>query len=312
MKRQLLLLAFMAPLLAANLQIETRFPEEKLYIGDRIRISYRIQTKEDIRVDVPDPTALAEDFELLDSDLLHTEKRKEQYWEFRLEAVAFDTGFIHIPAFPLIATDVREGLSDTLFLPEKYLYIYSVLDSDAAALPQKPPLPLAFMRWWEYLLVLLLLSGAGYLLFRALRGRRKASAAEAAEEWRSPAERAEAALRLLEEKQYPQKKEWKAFYLELTRICREYYEGIFFIHLQELTTRELLPVLHERLPESRYRKLEDFFHFADLVKFAKTAASEVRAGEDLEMIKKMISEQEREIQAAQIISEAEAVPEVTR
>lgn len=310
MKRRAMAILLMLSILTAAEQIEVEFPEEKLYIGDRIRMSYRIFTDDHAVLYPPDPAQYIHGLEIIEAALERIDAGKQPYWSYTLETAAFDTGFVLIPELPLIADYGEKTGTDTIYLPEKYVFIHSILDSTAAALPAKPPRPLSVMAWWEYLLALLLLSALAFFIRLALRSRRPDDADEL-QLWKNPAESAESALRELEEKAYLRSGEWKAFYLELTMICRRYYEGVLFIHLQELTTAELLPELKSRLPESRYSKLELFFRFADLVKFAKAEASEERGNDDIRMLRELIAEQEKEspvFQAEQIPAAERQVP----
>lgn len=302
MKQAILTFLSVLSVFVAAQQIESAFPEEKLYIGDRITAQYRIFTEENTQLYPPEPAEYIKGLEIIKAELSFAEGKKENYWLYKLETAAFDTGFVLIPELPLLAEYENKSVTDTIILPEKYLYIHSILDSTAAALPLKPPKPLSVLAWWEYLLLALLLAAIVFFVRLAVKSK-KPGLIEDEQQWQCPAECAENMLKELEKKAYLKKGDWKAFYLELTMICRLYYEGIFFVHLRELTTAELLPVLHERLPESRYGSLEDFFRFADLVKFARTEATEERGKEDLQMIRRLIAEQERELREKQEMAE---------
>jgi hypothetical protein len=110
------------------------------------------------------------------------------------------------------------------------------------------------------------------------------------ETWASPKEKAEHMLGELIAKNYPEKGKWKEFYLELTYIARDYFENIYFIHLQELTTTELIPVLQERTGKEYKNRLIEFFQFADLVKFAKGIASKEQCTDHFTLIRMIVNE----------------------
>jgi len=295
MKRLLTVLCFSIVLLAAEVQIKAEFPERKLYIGDRIRLRYTLSQAEDLKLLAPDAREWIRDIEILDQSSESVRKKTGRY-RYTIEGAAFDTGFVHIPAMPLILyRETGDTPADTLYTPEKFLYIYSVLDSTAAALPLRPPLPVSPLCWWELLIVLLLLTASAFLLYYGLRHNKKPDE-KISGPWLPPDEKAKKALAELREKQYPQKEEWKAFYLELTYIIREYYEAVFFVHLQELTSTNLLEELLKHLEPEDMPEVREFFRFADLVKFAKMPASQERCGLDLARVRRLIEESEEKLQ----------------
>ena len=226
--------------------------------------------------------------------------KQTQIIDIFIEAVAFDTGFVQIPKMPIITTDSTGfGKPDTLFTPEKFIYIQSVLDSAAAPLAMDAPLPLAIMTWWEFLIaVFLFLLSVGLLVF-GIKYHKNKSEVEA-EIWESPVEKAEHYLNQLEKKHYPEKEQWKKFYLELTYISRDYFENIFFIHLQELTTTDLIPVLKKHVEGKEIDKLQEFFRFADLVKFAKGVASKELCAEHMSLIKEIIYMGQKKVEEGSI------------
>lgn len=291
MKRLFFALCFMTVLFAAKAQIKAEFPEKKLYIGDRIHLCYTVYPAEDTKLLVPDAREWIRDLEAL-SQSLGSDRKKMGSYRFIVEGAAFDTGFVHIPAMPLVLyRESGDTPADTLYTPEKFLYIHSVLDSTAAALPLYPPLPVSPLCWWELLIILLLLTATALLLYFGLRHKNNRGN-QVNEPWIPPFEKAREALAKLQKKRYPQNGEWKAFYLELTYIIREYYEAVFFVHLQELTSTELLQELGKHLEPKDLPEVQDFFRFADMVKYAKMPASEERCGRDWERVRRLIGENE--------------------
>ncbi len=290
MKRLILMIGIAGSLLAGDIELSLEVEERNVFIGDRIRISFHVMAPETVKVRLPDAAAQIRDLEILERKDHSGTGRGMQTLRMDLEATAFDTGFVHIPPLPLICGHPADpGKGDTLYFPEKYIYIRSTLDTSAAPAAMKAPLRLSLMTWWEYLVTAVLLLAAALILFLGLRKRQHGSG-EAKKTWTSPAEQAKRAILELEEKRYPERREWKHYYLELSYLLREYFENLYFLHLQELSTSEMLPVLKPRVLPEHYEDLCAFFRFADRVKFARSPADAGRCMKDLDLVKRIIEE----------------------
>ena len=288
MKKLILLIIFAGSLFAQKAELSMNVDDAHYYIGDRIKISINIKSSAQQMFILPDTKELIKDLLILDVSADEKIKRDLKTTTLNIEAVGLDTGFVHIPVMPVISTDSTGfGRPDTLFTPEKYIYIYSILDSSAAPVAMRAPLPLGLMTWWEYLITIVLILIAGVLLYLGLRYRsRKKDKVE--DVWESPKEKAEHYLEELEKKHYPDKEQWKKFYLELTYIAREYFENIYFVHLKELTTTDLIPALKENVPIEYQDKLQELFQYADLVKFAKGVADHEQCDIHLGLVKEIV------------------------
>ncbi|MBN2781305.1 MAG: hypothetical protein JXR21_05020 [Candidatus Marinimicrobia bacterium] len=292
MKRILYLAVIAGMLIAQEASVRMTLNEGKYFIGDRIRITYEVNGSGTQIFLIPDLREWIDRIEILDQETSTRNKKDRRITRIVVEAVAFDTGFVLLPAVPVICADSTGfGVRDTLFTPEKYIYIHSMLDSTASALPLNPPLPLHLMTWWEILISAVLLFLSLFLLWRGLR-HRNGKPDEEGTPWESPQDTARRDIERLVSKNYPEKGEWKAFYLELTDIVRDFLEKIHYIHLHELSTTELLPVLKPFFGDERYRQIRDFFQSADLVKFAKGIAGIEQCDKDLALIRKIIGESE--------------------
>jgi hypothetical protein len=82
-------------------------------------------------------------------------------------------------------------------------------------------------------------------------------------------------LKQLESKGLVEKGMFKEYYFQLGLILRYYFENRFAIKAPEMTTEEFLFLLNtsKHLDQSQKKLLQDFFHFSDMVKFAKMAPS---------------------------------------
>jgi len=288
MKRILFFCLIAGSLIAGNAKVGLTVNKDQFYIGDRIRIDLKITAAEKQMFVLPKAEEWITGIQILNSSVDQKIKKDLKLINMKIEAVAFDTGFVRIPSMPVIATDTTGfGQPDTLYSTEKFIYISSILDSSAVPLPLNPPVPLALMTWWELLIALILLSGSATLLVLGIRHRRNKKE-QIEEYWESPKEKAEHLLQELVQKHYPEKKQWKKFYLELTFIVRDYLENIYYMHLKELTTSELIPVLKENIPAEYIDRVVEFFQFADLVKFAKGVASEEQCAEHFTLAENMM------------------------
>lgn len=283
-----MLLIIAGSLLANGPEVKLTVNDGHYYIGDRIKMDLQIRGSEKQIFALPDVTAYLKNVMVLDIQKDESIKKHNKLINLHLELTAFDTGFIHIPPMPVVSTDSTGfGRPDTIYTPEKYVYVYSILDSTSAPVAMNPPLPLGLMTWWEYLIALALLILAVALLIIGLKFK---SAKKVIEEdiWESPKEKAEHYLQELEKKHYPEKEQWKIFYLELTYIARDYFENIYFVHLKELTTTELIPALKEHVPNEYQDRLRELFQFADLVKFAKGVADQKQCKDHFDLIKEIV------------------------
>ena len=298
MKRIVFLIMITGILFGQSLDLDLKVNDEKLFIGDRIKLDYTVKGNEQMFIIMPDAREWFRDIDILNISADENVKRHKKIINYSSEAVRFDTGFVHIPAMPVIAAD-STGFSapDTFYTPEKYIYIYSILDSSAAPVAVEPPLPLAFMVWWEFLIAVLLIAGSVLILIFGFKKKTKIGE-EDHRVWESPKERSLHLLNALKEKAYPEHKEWKKFYLELTYILRDYFENIYFVHLQEMTTTDLLPAMKELLNASDLTAVTEFFRFADLVKFAKGVAEPERCEKHFQMVRTFV-DREPEIETGQ-------------
>lgn len=293
MKKLIYMLLLVSFMFAAKVNVNLNVEDKVYHIGDRIFLQYNISAGEKYLFMLPDVKEYFKDIEIISANENKKLKHGKQFVEINAEIVSFDTGFVHIPQMPIVSTDSTGlGNPDTIFTPEKYIYIYSILDSAATPIAFNAPLPLAILTWWQVLIALLLLSAAVLLLVFGLKYHQDKQKVDEVI-WESPIDKADFLLEALESKQYPENGKWKEFYLELTYIARDYFENIYYIHLQELTTSDLLPTLSVYLKDDRLNKMKELFTFADLVKFAKGAASFEKCSQHLNIIKQIIAEDKK-------------------
>ena len=134
--------------------------------------------------------------------------------------------------------------------------------------PKKDMPPLSWRLVWKILgavLALALVLYAVLILVRYVSRRVR-------EHLMSPVERAWAELDRLVKKGLPGRGRYKDFYVELTRIVRNYVQRKYSIKAPHMTTEEFLSVFSHGTPQS-LASLKEFLESADLVKFAGVEAT---------------------------------------
>jgi len=132
-------------------------------------------------------------------------------------------------------------------------------------------------KWWLYVLLALLIIGIVAFLLYWFIWREKPLTKEEKIALLPPYERAKMALQQLDQAQYLEKDEVKAYYSELTLIIRKYLDEKVYDHSLESTTEELinrLQLLKDAnqidLDKGVIKNIETILRRADLVKFAKS------------------------------------------
>lgn len=147
--------------------------------------------------------------------------------------------------------------------------------------------------WWNYLLVILLLCGIGFLIYWFVKKRKTTITEE--DKYKTPIEKATNKLNKLEQKELWQRGEIKEYYSELTDIVRNYIEEAIEIPAMESTTSELIEGLKQaslkkkmKLSKETIENLFTVLKQADLVKFAKSKPLDFEITEDRKKIERAI------------------------
>lgn len=136
----------------------------------------------------------------------------------------------------------------------------------------KPPvsLPISFAELLPYILGVLGIGGAGWLIYYILKKRRRGESILPEPPPRPAHELAFEALRALEAEKLWQRGLVKEYHSKLTDIIRTYVERRYGVLAMEMITDEILSSLPvARLDNELKRELRDTLLLADLVKFAK-------------------------------------------
>ena len=198
----------------------------------------------------------------------------------QLTLMTFDTGYVTIPALQL--STFNSQLST--FTSPIDLYVTTItVDTTQAYKPLMPPIeqPIAMKEVFPWILGALLLLLAALVVWYLVK-HRKPKVDENGEPIKGPVvppyTKAIGDLESLKQQKLWQAGKIKEYYSGLTDIAREYIEGQFGVNAVEMTTDEILEQVSElHLDEQLFGKLKGTMELADLVKFAKYAASSLES-----------------------------------
>ena len=180
---------------------------------------------------------------------------------------SFDSGFVLIPPFTLLADSIR------LETEPQLLNIGTVaLDPTQDYYDIKDPVNAPFD--WLYWLKRLWLVGAigtlvlAVVLWFWLRKRKEKKAAKVVD-LRTPAQRARDELNALHAARIWQAGDVKTYYSRATDVTRTYLEETFHVAAMEMITDDLLEAIQPAISANAFALLKRTLQTADLVKFAK-------------------------------------------
>ena len=194
----------------------------------------------------------------------------------QLTLMTFDTGYVTIPALQLSTLNSQFA---TLTSPID-LYVTTItVDTIQGYKPLMPPIeqPIAMKELFPWILGALLLLLVALVVWYLVK-HRKPRVDENGEPIKGPMvppyTKAIGDLESLKQQKLWQAGKVKEYYSSLTDIAREYIEGQFGVNAVEMTTDEILEQVSElHFDEQHFGKLKGTMELADLVKFAKYAAS---------------------------------------
>lgn len=245
-----------------------------LTIGDQVwlRILISAPTGTEILAIDASPLRTNKQLEVLETQPPTTTARSpELLLEQRFRLTTFDTGYVRIPALPVVYR--LNGQTDTTFTPDIPLRVSSILVTKGSELqPIKDIVvePRNWTDWWPVYLALLVfaLAVSAYMAWRRWQ---QVQVPTPPPPPVPPHTRALARLHELERQQLWQRGEVKRYQSELTHILRQYLEERFRLPALESTTREIEREIERRelLPATDRAKLGELLRMADMVKFAK-------------------------------------------
>lgn len=230
--------------------------------------------------------------EVIQSYPIDTIRKKDRYELIKKYGLTqFDSGKFKIPRVQILINN-HVFLSDSLLV--------EVVNVPVDTLKQKMydikdiiPAQNTIGDWWNYLLVILLLCGIGFLIYWFVKKRKTTIIEE--DKYKTPIEKATNKLNKLEQKELWQRGEIKEYYSELTDIVRNYIEEAIEIPAMESTTSELIEGLKQaslkkkmKLSKETIENLFTVLKQADLVKFAKSKPLDFEITEDRKKIERAI------------------------
>ena len=230
--------------------------------------------------------------EVIQSYPIDTIRKKDRYELIKKYGLTqFDSGKFKIPRVQILINN-HVFLSDSLLV--------EVVNVPVDTLKQKMydikdiiPAQKTIGDWWNYLLVILLLCGIGFLIYWFVKKRKTTITEE--DKYKTPIEKATNKLNKLEQKELWQRGEIKEYYSELTDIVRNYIEEAIEIPAMESTTSELIEGLKQASLKKKMKlskeTIENLFMVlkqADLVKFAKSKPLDFEITEDRKKIERAI------------------------
>jgi hypothetical protein len=230
--------------------------------------------------------------EVIQSYPIDTIRKKDRYELIKKYGLTqFDSGKFKIPRVQILINN-HVFLSDSLLV--------EVVNVPVDTLKQKMydikdiiPAQNTIGDWWNYLLVILLLCGIGFLIYWFVKKRKTTIIEE--DKYKTPIEKATNKLNKLEQKELWQRGEIKEYYSELTDIVRNYIEEAIEIPAMESTTSELIEGLKQASLKKKMKHsketIENLFTVlkqADLVKFAKSKPLDFEITEDRKKIERAI------------------------
>ncbi|NCC53216.1 MAG: hypothetical protein EOM20_18670 [Spartobacteria bacterium] len=190
---------------------------------------------------------------------------------YRYNLTSFRIG-THLLSSGLVACVDATSLVSEVSFPDTRIAVHSVLSGKEESLQDIKgvmPWPGRIPRWiWAFALISLMAVAIG-LAARYLLNKPRTILHAAPPT--PPHQIALAALRALQQKGWIEAEQVEPFYVELSRIARQYLEDRFHLRAPEQTTEEFIrEAVHSRkLSNDHQQLLRDFLEQSDLVKFAR-------------------------------------------
>jgi hypothetical protein len=258
-----------------KLSLKTIIDTNRIVLGDQTGLSYTIERKDDVTVQLPAfDKDLTDGVEIIGSPVVDSVKIKGDGWKMSLDLTitSFDTGIYYIPPQRFILRD--NSFTDTLLSPATYLEVFGVkIDTTGTIRDIKPPanVPFTIGELMLYILPLLVLAVIAWFVIAYIRKRKGKETLFAPSKPEEPPHiTAFRELDKIKAQKLWQQKQVKEYYTRITWIIRWYIYKRFEIHALEETSDEILHYIGSlNLDDINLKNLESLLNLADLVKFAK-------------------------------------------
>jgi hypothetical protein len=260
---------------------KTVVERDSVLIGEEIKLGITVEAQPEDLIIFPEQPAFGA-LEVIESypiDSIRENDKLKLFKQYGL--INFDSGDYWIPQLKIVKNDAQL-LSDSVLVSVRNVVVDTTKQKmfpikPSVEIPTRAPADYSWL-WW-----LLLLIPVGIVVFLLSRKREKKSY----EETLQPYEWTKYRLLKLDESQMLERKEWKAYYTELTYILRRYIDSKVYGHALESTTGQLMQELKVAMDEKgmsvtdkTQAKLEEILRKADLMKFAGAQGDAISAKED--------------------------------
>lgn len=274
-------------------QVKTEVDTTKIRIGEQINYKIKVEADSTALVVFPEGQTFMP-LEAVEALEIDTTKKDAKFLLSRIyKLTQFDSGSYTIPRQKIIIgekpfftdslrIDVNTIIVDTT--KQKLYDIKPIIEVDKTG-----------GNWWKWLLgIIAAIALIAFLLYWFI-WRKKPLTEEEEIALLPPYDRAQLALKKLDESQYLIRSEVKEYYSELTFIIRKYLDDKVYDRALESTTDQLvsrLDLLREgnqiKLSKDTIKNIESILKRADLVKFAKSAPDTALAEMDKATIAKEV------------------------
>lgn len=276
----LLLLVVTFQVSAQSFSVEAIPDTNKLMIGEQVKVNLRVTYRVDNgAVNVVFPTlydTINEFVEIVSKSRIDTVIPDKSdpyrfYQEQNIVLTSFDSGYYVVPPFQFVINN------DTVETEAFLLEVNTLeVDTTQGIFDIKQPIsePFSFLDWlkenWWWMVAILVLAVAIYLLVRYLKNRKPKEVVEEIIPIIPYHVIALEKLEKLKQEQLWQKGKVKLYHSHISEILRDYLEHRYQINALEETTAEIIYGLRLQLISSeQMNKLTQTLTLADLVKFAK-------------------------------------------
>lgn len=299
--------------MAQNVEASAKVQEEQIAVGKPFTLDLTLKAPYGSVVEwngfVTD--TLSEQIDILKrGDLVRTADADSNIIvQQQLTLMTFDTGYIQIPGLQLSTSPAHLSiLTDPIQLYSTTIAV----DTTQAYKPLMPPIeqPVSMKEVFPWILGALLLVLVALAIWYFLK-HRKPKVDENGEPIKGPVvppyTKAIGDLESLKQQKLWQAGKLKEYYSGLTDIAREYIEGQFGVNAVEMTTDDILEQVRElQFDEQLFGKLKGTMELADLVKFAKYAASSLESDNAMSDMTEFVNGSYAHYQAMKAKEEEEA------
>jgi len=242
---------------------------DSLQVGDTLTYSLKIQQNQDYdKVILPDSSDFGKSIEIKDRKFYRISSNTDSV-VYSLQFFGTEDVMLKDLAIQFIAGND----TTTKTVPRELLKFASALDGEEFK-PLKPIFEFA-AEYWPYILALILLLIAAYLIYRYMQARKeqpeKSIKPKPRKEFQDPLEQLLHTIQTLRNNgHFKTHEQIKDFYIQLGDALRLYYERLYDIPALESTSNEFIRDLEAQYVDpDQINKIKELMREADMVKFAK-------------------------------------------